>query len=154
MCSFLLLFASTLAAQETETPHTHTPRKAFLMEASAGAFGSFVGLVPVMFAANCFSDAHYDDNIDCRQPLILGVFVASPAATTLGVNLTARHTRTPRSLVGAWLGAIAGGATGLALANALDRSGTPPAITFPLYYVTQATMSVVGSRIGGRLRKG
>ena len=149
ICTLLLLFASTLAAQET---HTHTPRRAFLMEAGAGALGSFVGMVPVMFISSCFTDAHYDADIDCKQPLLLGVFVVSPPATALGVSLTTRHTGSPRSVVGAWIGALAGGAAGVALANGLDRSGVGPVVTFPVYYATQATISVVGSRVGKRLR--
>ena len=149
-----LLAGTPLAAQDfPEDSHRHTGANAVIREIASGAVGSFAGFVPVMLIPSCFEHTHYNADIECRGPLVLGAFVASPIGTTFGTYLAARHDGTKRSVVGAWLGGVAGGVAGIALANAMDRGGAGPALTFPTYYLVQSTMSVIGSRIGGRLQE-
>ena len=142
-----LVAATSLGAQEG---HRHVGTTAVIREVGAGAIGSFAGLVPVMLIPSCFESTHFNASIDCREPLVLGAFVVSPVGTSFGVYLAARHNGSKRSVVGAWLGGLAGGVAGIAAANALDRGGAGPAITFPAYYLIQSSMSVAGSRLLGR----
>ena len=144
-----LLSASTLLAQDTG--HRHTDPQAFLREVGAGAVGSFAGFIPVMLVPSCFKATHYSETIDCHEPLVVGAFVVSPVGASLGVTLAARHHRTPRHALGAWVGGVAGGVAGIAIANVMDRAGAGPGLTFPTFYLTQATMSALGSRFAGRL---
>ena len=154
ICTLLLLAAAPLAAQDFPADsHRHTGANAVVREIASGAVGSFAGFVPVMLMPSCFEHTHYSDNIDCREPLVLGAFVVSPIGTSFGTYLAARHDGTNRSVVGAWLGAVAGGVAGVALANAMDRGGAGPALTFPTYYLVQSTMSVIGSRVVAGLRR-
>jgi hypothetical protein len=150
----LLLVAAPLAAQDfPDESHRHTGANAVIREVAAGAVGSFAGFVPVMLIPSCFEHTHYNANVECRGPLVLGVFVASPIGTTSGTYLAARHDGSRRSIVGAWLGGVAGGVAGVALANAMDRGGAGPGLTFPTYYLVQSTMSVIGSRVAAGLRR-
>lgn len=149
-----LLGAAPLAAQDFPAEsHRHTGANAVIREVASGAIGSFAGFVPVMLMPSCFEHTHYNAEIDCREPLVLGAFVASPIGTSFGTFLAARHDSTNRSVFGAWLGALAGGVAGVALANAMDRGGAGPALTFPTYYLVQSTLSVIGSRVVAGLRR-
>lgn len=146
-----LLASASLGAQET---HSHTGRSGVVREVGSGAIGSFAGLIPVMLFPSCFTYAHYSNDVDCREPVTLGAFVVSPFTTSFGVILSARHNGTPRSKVGAWVGGLAGGVAGVALVNAMSRSGAGSGLTFPTYYLVQSSMSVLGSRlVGGRLQR-
>lgn len=142
-----LLAGTPLLAQDD---HRHTGANAVMREVGAGAIGSFAGLLPVMLVPSCFEHTHFNAEIECREPLVLGAFVVSPVGTSFGVYLAARHNESKRSIIGAWLGGVAGGVAGIAMANALDRGGAGPALTFPAYYLVQSSMSVLGSRVLGR----
>ena len=149
-----LVAASPLAAQDLPAePHRHPDPNAFVREVAAGAVGSFAGFVPVLLLPSCFGHTHYNADGDCRGPLVLGAFVASPIGTSVGVFFSAKHNGSRRSVIGAWVGGVAGGAAGIALANVMDRGGAGPALTFPTYYLVQSTLSVVGSRVARKLRQ-
>ncbi len=155
ICTLVLLLAATpLAAQDfPDESHRHTGANAVIREVVAGAVGSFAGFVPVMLIPSCFEHPPYNAGTACREQLLLGVFVASPIGTTFGTYLAARHDGSRRSVLGAWLGGVAGGVAGIALANAMNRWGAEPALTFPAYYLVQSTMSVIGSRVAGKSRQ-
>jgi hypothetical protein len=149
----LLTASPTVALPQRTAPAAVTGASAFAAEALGGAAGSAVGVVLGLSIARP-DDCPVEDDVVCPLQRLSVAGLMGVAGATIGTVVAGRAANTNPSLVGAFLGAVAGAAAGIGLDHLITEEmgqslGDVGAIA--LFSVTQGVLAAAGSRIGARL---
>ena len=128
---------------------------AFAVEALGGTLGSLAGVGAGLLITRAVNECESEDLVcDLRRVATTGV--ASVAGATAGTYVAGRAADTEPSLLGAFLGALAGTAAGVGVVHLLTEETNVArnnATLVVAYSVTQGIVAGLGSRIVSSLRR-
>jgi len=125
-------------------------RGSFALEALGGSVGSLLGIGIVALSSRCGVD-----DLACVITSIGAGGALGIVGATAGTVVTARLTDSPRSVLGAALGAIAGTGVGLGVHYMLNRNSDRnlgDKVVVPIFVISQGVLAAAGSRLMARGR--
>ena len=139
--------ASNAAAQATGS-------RAFTAEAAGGILGSAAGAT-LGLAVSGMDECNNED-LACMIQALGVAGIGSVIGATAGTVIAGKAVKSRPSVVGAFLGSLAGAAAGVGIVHALTeevnlRLEKPGTIV--VYTVTQGLVTALGSRLGAALRR-
>ena len=126
-------------------PAAAEARGSFALEALGGSVGSLVGIGIVALSSRCGVD-----DLACVITSIGAGGALGIVGATVGTVMTARLTDSPRSVLGAALGAIAGTGVGLGVHYVLNRNSDRnlgDKVVVPIFVISQGVLGAAGSRL-------
>jgi uncharacterized membrane protein YeaQ/YmgE (transglycosylase-associated protein family) len=153
--TLLLMGARPVAAAQRAAPAAVTGVRAFGVEALGGTVGSALGIAIGLAVAKP-DDCPSNEDIACMLQRLGITAIVGVAGATLGTAVAGRWAGSDPSVVGAFLGAVAGAALGIGLQHLITEElnqslGDAGAVV--LFSVTQGILAAAGSRLGARLRR-